>query len=178
MKSSELRKLIREEVRKTLTEAGTIPANVYTEATPEAKKLFAQLEDLALNGEIGNQDIEDLRSRLRSARSKMFAAKRSPEQRKASSEKAQLTKKFEKLKFDVASEVEKQLGIKDDAPQSLQLRLGTHPNRSLQKKFADKVEKLFINKAKAAGLEVDLATDYIKGQYFPMKGGQPIFNKI
>lgn len=177
MKPSELQKLIREEVRKVLSEAGTIPTDVYTQSTVQAKKLMSQLEDLALNGEIGNQDIEALRSRLRSARSKMFAAKRSPDQRKASAEKAQLTKKFEKLKFDVASEVEKQMGIKD-APESLKLRLGTHPNRSLQKKFADKLEKLFIDKAKAAGLEVDLATDYIKGQYFPIRAGQPTFNKI
>lgn len=168
MKASEFRKLIKEEVSKVLNEAGTIPSDVYTQATPKAKKLMIQLEELALNGEIGNQDIEDLRARLRSARSKMFAAKRSPDQRKASAEKGKLTKTFEKLKFDVAKEVEKQMGIKDDNVEDAKLRLGTHPNRSLQKKFAGKVEKLFIQKAKAAGLEVDLATDYIEGTYDPI----------
>ena len=168
MKASELRNLIREEVSKVLNEVGTIPANVYTQATEQAKKLMAQLEELALNGEIGNQDIEDLRSRLRSARSKMSAAKKSPNQRKASAEKAQLTKKFEKLKFDVADEVEKQMGIKSDNLDAAKLRIGTHPNRSLQKKFANKVEKLFVDKAKTAGFEIDLATDYIKGEYQPI----------
>lgn len=168
MKASELRNLIREEVSKVLNEVGTIPASVYTQATEQAKKLMAQLEELALNGEIGNQDIEDLRSRLRSARSKMFAAKKSPNQRKASTEKAQLTKKFEKLKFDVADEVEKQMGIKSDNLDAAKLRIGTHPNRSLQKKFANKVEKLFVDKAKTAGFEIDLATDYIKGEYQPI----------
>ena len=168
MKASELRNLIREEVSKVLNEVGTIPVNVYTQATEQAKKLMAQLEELALNGEIGNQDIEDLRSRLRSARSKMSAAKKSPNQRKASTEKAQLTKKFEKLKFDVADEVEKQMGIKSDNLDAAKLRIGTHPNRSLQKKFANKVEKLFVDKAKTAGFEIDLATDYIKGEYQPL----------
>ena len=169
MKASQFKKLIREEVSKALNEVGTTPAGVYTQATEQAKKLMAQLEDLALNGEVGNQDIEDLRSRLRSARSKMFAAKKSPDQRKASAAKAQLKKKFDKLKFDVADEVEKQMGIDGGSIDATGLRLAMHRDRALQKKFGDKVEKLFIEKAKAAGFEVDLATDYIKGAYQPSR---------
>ena len=88
MKKSELQQIIKEEIQKSLKEENEL----YSQASDKARKLMLQLEDLALNGEIGNQDIEELRARLRSARSKMFAAKRSPEDRQAAAQKALKTK--------------------------------------------------------------------------------------
>jgi hypothetical protein len=92
MKKSQLQQIIREEIQKTLKEE----KELYSQASDKARKLMLQLEDLALNGEIGNQDIEELRARLRSARSKMFAAKRSPEDRQAAAQKALKTKAKDK----------------------------------------------------------------------------------
>lgn len=88
MKKSELQQIIKEEIQKTLKEENEL----YSQASDKARKLMLQLEDLALNGEIGNQDIDELRGRLRSARAKMFARKKSPEDRQAAAQKALKTK--------------------------------------------------------------------------------------
>lgn len=88
MKKSELQQIIKEEIQKTLKEEN----DLYSQASDKARKLMLQLEDLALNGEIGNQDIDELRGRLRSARAKMFANRKSPEDRQAAAQKALKTK--------------------------------------------------------------------------------------
>jgi hypothetical protein len=88
MKKSELKQIIKEEIQKTLKEEN----DLYSQASDKARKLMLQLEDLALNGEIGNQDIDELRGRLRSARAKMFANRKSPEDRQAAAQKALKTK--------------------------------------------------------------------------------------
>lgn len=105
MKHSELKQIIKEEIESILKEKKTI----YNQASDKAKKLMQQLEDLAFNGEIGNQDIEELRQRLRSARSKMFASKRSPEDREASKAKAASTReKNKQLGIDIGKKFDKE----------------------------------------------------------------------
>jgi hypothetical protein len=105
MKISQLKQLIKEEIQDSLKEA----ADVYGQASEEAKKLMKQLEDLALNGEIGNQDIEQLRKRLRSARSRMFLSKRSPEDRESAKAKAAATReKNKQLSIDIRAQSEKE----------------------------------------------------------------------
>jgi hypothetical protein len=105
MKLSQLKQIIKEEIESTLKEEKTI----YSQASDKAKELMQQLEDLALNGEIGNQDIEELKRRLRSARSRMFASKRSPEDREASKAKAASTReKNKQLGVDIRAQSDKE----------------------------------------------------------------------
>jgi len=81
MKKSELQQIIKEEINKTINEA-----KVYSSSSDTAKKLMRQLEDLVLNGEMSNSDIEELRSRLRTAN--LFSKyKLSPEKRRAAFDK-------------------------------------------------------------------------------------------
>lgn len=105
MKSSELKQLIKEEIDKVLKEV----KEPYSQASDKAKDLMKQLEDLAFSGEIGNRDIDELKARLRSARSKMFATKRSPEDRQAALAKAAATREKSKQQAaDIRARMDKE----------------------------------------------------------------------
>jgi hypothetical protein len=99
MKKSELQQIIREEINKTINEA-----KIYNSSSDAAKKLMRQLEDLVLNGEISNPDIEELRSRLRTAN--LFSKyKLSPEKRRAAFDKE--FKDSEKAEKELARDTKK-----------------------------------------------------------------------
>jgi predicted nucleic acid-binding Zn-ribbon protein len=162
MKKSELKHIIREEVEKTLKEE----KNIYSQASDKAKQLMMQLEDLALNGEIGNQDIDELRARLRSARSKMFASRKSPEDRQAAAQKSTTTKKLQDILSAEHDKAMKQLGYEDDSIVRFALRVGMYKNKNIQNKYNEIVTKGFLNTAALQGFDTDVATKFIKGIVF------------
>jgi len=162
MKKSELRQLIKEEIQETLKEEN----DLYKQASDKARKLMLQLEDLALNGEIGNQDIEQLRGRLRSARAKMFANKKSPEDRQVAAQKSVTTKKLESILNIERNKIDKQLGYEDDAPTRFALSIGMYKDKSIQSKYNKVLTKNFLNTAISQGFDAKAATDYVKSMVY------------
>ena len=158
MKLSELRQIIKEEIQNTLKEEN----DLYSQASDEARKLMLQLEDLALNGEIESQDINELIGRLRSARAKMFANRKSPEDRQAAAQKATTTKKLESILKVERNKIEKQLGYEDDAPASFALSTGLYKDKSIQSKYNKALTKSFLNTAISQGFDEKTAMDYVK----------------
>jgi len=170
MKKSELQQIIKEEIQKSLKEENEL----YSQASDKARKLMLQLEDLALNGEIGNQDIEELRSRLRSARAKMFAAKKSPEDRQASSQKAVITKKLERAYYDAQNQATQELvgdyGMNTpEFYQSVRLSFGNEPDKKLQKQYYDIVKKVYQQKAAKATDDLKTIKDYFQSTFLAQK---------
>jgi hypothetical protein len=91
MKKSEIKALIKE----VLTEAATVPSNVVkkvNETFNSPEEAIEYLKNLALTDELGKEAIDDLHAELLSSRRKMFTKQKSPEQKKATAEKAKLTK--------------------------------------------------------------------------------------
>jgi hypothetical protein len=162
MKKSELQQIIKEEINKTLKEEN----DLYSQASDKARKLMIQLEDLALNGEIGNQDIDELRGRLRSARAKMFSNRKSPEDRQAAAQKAATTKKLESILNVEKNKIDKQLGYEDDASASFALSLGMYKDKSIQSKYNKALTKSFLNTAISQGFDAKTATDYVKSMVY------------
>ena len=170
MKKSELQQIIKEEIQKTLKEEN----DLYSQASDKARKLMLQLEDLALNGEVGNQDIEELRARLRSARSKMFAAKRSPDDRQASAQKAVITKKLEKAMSDAKAQATQELvgdyGMNTpEFYQAVRLSFGNEPDKKLQKQYYDIVKKVYQQKAAKATDDSEVIKDFFQSNVLAQK---------
>ena len=110
-----------------------------------------QLLDLASNGEIDNKDIENISTQLLSARRKMFASRKSPEQRAASAEKGKLTKELRKIRDKANSEAANQLGIKDNTTK-FALNINMYKGEKTQKKFNSIVKDLIPKYAAEAGI--------------------------
>ena len=131
MKKSELIKLIREEI-----------TDIQNERNTEFDELASKLIGMAAAGTINNNDIDQLVNDMKSARRKMFAARKSPEQRAASAAKAVQTKKTRKIKEEAENLAMKALGITDTSTQ-LALMWGMHRDKQLQAKYDAKLDQIF-----------------------------------
>jgi len=140
MKKQELRKLIREEIK-----------NALNETNAEFDELASKLIGLAYAGSIDNNDIKNLSQELLTARRKMIAAKQSPEQRRTSAAKGQLTAKWNKLRDDALDLTDKALNISDAADQ-FALSIGMHRDKELQAKYSMKYRKIISDLGSKAGL--------------------------
>lgn len=161
MKKSDLRTLIKEEIKAALT---------LEEANPNTKfeELVSQLEEMALNGEITNDDIRDVASRLQTARRKMFSNKRSPEERKAAATKGATTRKLDNVFQQVAGQVFKDYGLDgvQKASDQFALETGMHKDAGLQKKFNADMKTRFTKAALAQGFDEEAIKRFLETQLF------------
>lgn len=155
MKVSEFRKLIREEIRKVVTEAPAMDKKV--------EDLVNQLEQMAANGDIDNQAIQNIVDRLKSARRKMFTNKISPDQRKAAANKGATTKKLDKLYHKVADEILEKMGASGPADK-FALMVGMHKDKNKQNKFSNELKKQFPAEAKSQGYDAAAIDVFLKNQ--------------
>jgi hypothetical protein len=114
------------------------------ESNGRFEEIAAQLTSMVSNGEIDNNDIDQLIQNLTSARRKMFAGKKSPEEKAASSAKGQMTIKRKKLEKQAAGLTNQEMGITDLAD-SLALKLGSHIDGALQAKWTQKYNQILSN---------------------------------
>ena len=96
----------------------------------------------------------------------MFAGKKSPEQRSASSAKGKITKQLNKISDLADTQVATEFGLLDkdgmtDNPDSsadhFALSINMHKDKKLQKKFNDRLNFLILKYAKEAGITDEAA---------------------
>ena len=119
----------------------TTNSRMLNESNSKFEEIATQLISMATNGEIDNDDIKRLSYDLTTARRKMFAGKRSPEQRAASAAKGQNTAKSNKLRNQAYDLTNKEMNISDAADQ-VALELGSHYNSALQNKYNEKLNQI------------------------------------
>lgn len=114
-------------------------------------KLIKQLVDIASSGELSTDQITNLNNDLLSARRKWFAAKKSPDDRKASAQKAKDTRILKKISDDAEEQLFKILNIERGGP-AFAISLGRHKDTKLQKKFDHEYNILYPKLAAKAGI--------------------------
>ena len=119
----------------------TANSRMLTESNSKFEEIAAQLISMATNGEIDNDDIKRLSYDLTTARRKMFAGKRSPEQRADTATKGQNTIKSNKLRQQAYDLTNKEMNISNLADQ-FALELGSHKDGALQAKYNEKLNQI------------------------------------
>jgi hypothetical protein len=140
------------------------------EAYQSPQDAIEYLKSIASTGEFDKQAIDNLHRELLSSRRKMFANRKSPDQRSASSQKGQLTRQLNKIKDKAQEEAEIELGLLipgestpiEKAAMGIRLAMGNGP-KNLQQKYS----RIVINKIEKAAREAGITDqEAIKNAYY------------